>query len=91
MIARVAAGLERSSLEPFFERWPMSVYVHYRVPLVAEVEIETGVVVSVHLVDEAIEGPLEVTSDADEPSDDERERARRVAETSMWPGWTAGW
>jgi len=69
----------------------MAVYVHYKVPLVAEVEIETGEVLSVHLNDEAIEGPLRVTADVGELSEGVRLRALRVAESSMWPGWEAGW
>lgn len=69
----------------------MSVYVHYKVPLVAEVELETKEVLSVHLEDEAIEGPVEVTTDRGEPSTEERERAVSISESSMWPGWEAGW
>lgn len=69
----------------------MAVYVHYKVPLVAEVEVETGEVLSVHLDDEAIEGPLEVTADGGEPPDSIRQRALGIAESAMWPGWEAGW
>lgn len=69
----------------------MAVYVRYKVPLVAEVEVETGEVLSVHLDDEAIEGPLEVTIDGGELSGAIRQRALRIAESSMWPGWEAGW
>lgn len=69
----------------------MSVYVHYKVPLIARIEIETGEILSVHVDDEEIEGPLKTTSDAGEPTDAERRRAIRIAETSMWPGWRAGW
>jgi hypothetical protein len=36
---------------------PMTTYVHYRVPVIAEVETSTGEVVAVHLADEEIEGP----------------------------------
>lgn len=69
----------------------MSVHVHYKVPLVAEVEVETGEVLSVHLDDESIEGPLMATADGAEPSPSERERAMRIAESAMWPGWQSGW
>jgi len=57
----------------------MSLYVHYRVPLVAEVEIETAQVVSVHLADEAIEGPFTVTADRGELPREDRRRGRRLA------------
>lgn len=69
----------------------MSFYVHYKVPLVAEVEVETGEVLSVHLDDEAVEGPLGATADGRELSESEREQAVRVAESAQWPGWQAGW
>lgn len=42
----------------------MPIYVHYKVPLVAEVEVETGEVLSVHLDDEAVEGPLGATAES---------------------------
>lgn len=70
----------------------MTTYVHYRVPLIAEVETGTGEVVSVHLVDERIEGPLTVTDcDGNEAKSKKRRRAIEIAETQPWPGWTAGW
>lgn len=69
----------------------MSVHVHYKVPLIAEVEVETGEVLSVHLDDEAIEGPLKATADGAQMSSSEREGAMRIAENSIWPGWQAGW
>lgn len=69
----------------------MSVYVHYRVPLVAEVEVETGEVLSVHLDDEAIQGPLKVTADDGDLPSEVRRRALQIAESAMWPGWEAGW
>lgn len=69
----------------------MSVHVHYKVPLIAEVEVETGEVLSVHLDDEAIEGPLDATADGAELSRSERDRAMHIAESSIWPGWQAGW
>lgn len=52
----------------------MSIYVHYKVPLVAEVAVETGEVISVHLDDEAIEGPLKATADGVELPPAHRER-----------------
>lgn len=69
----------------------MSIYVHYKVPLLAEVEVETGEVISVHLDDEHIEGPLGATADGHELSAAERKQAFRVAESTQWLGWQAGW
>lgn len=69
----------------------MTVYVHYKVPLVAEVDAESGEVLSVHLDDEAVEGPLTVTADGGDPSAEVRRRARQIAESAVWPGWEAGW
>lgn len=45
----------------------MNLFVHYRVPLVVEVEPATDEVLSVHIVDEGIEGPLAVMDDSDRP------------------------
>lgn len=69
----------------------MSVQVHYTVPLVAEIDLDSGEVLSVHLDDEAIEGPLRATADGAEMPPSDRERAIRIAENSLWPGWHAGW
>ncbi len=69
----------------------MTVYVHYKVPLVAQVEVETGEVLSGRLDEEAIEGPLTVTADdGDLPSSDCR-RAQQIAESAIWSRWDAGW
>lgn len=70
----------------------MTTYVHYQVPLIAEVETGTGEVISVHLIDERIEGPLTATDcDGNEAKPKKRRRAIEIAETQRWPGWTAGW
>lgn len=69
----------------------MAVNVHYKVPLVAQIDVDSGEVLSVHLVDELIEGPLTVMSDAGTATEAERQRAIHIAETTMWPVWTAGW
>ncbi|MGB3055013.1 MAG: hypothetical protein WBB52_09190 [Acidimicrobiales bacterium] len=69
----------------------MSIYVHYNVPLVAEIEVAAGEVVAVHLDDEAIEGPLAVTADGGNPPSEVRQEAIRIAESEMWPGWVPGW
>jgi len=68
------------------------ILVHYRVPVVAEVEIETGEVLSVHIDDEHVEGPLRVTDDAwGGIEEGVGQRAIAIAESASWPGWTAGW
>lgn len=70
----------------------MSVHVHYQVPLVVEVEPETGEILSVHIVDEQIEGPLRVLDPNGEVLEPQVAKlAAAVAESSSWPGWTAGW
>ncbi len=66
----------------------MSAYVHHRVPLMVEVELSTRVVLAVHVVDEAIDGPFDVRDDRVEGR--KHERAIEGAGTAMWPGWTAG-
>lgn len=38
----------------------MTVHVHYRLPVVAEVDVDRGEVIAVHLIDEQIEEPLQV-------------------------------
>ena len=69
----------------------MSVYVHYKAPLVAEVEVESREVLSVHLDDEAIEGPLMVTADGSDLPSGVRRHAVQIAESAMWLGSEAGW
>ena len=70
----------------------MPILVHYRVPVVAEVEIETGEVISVHIDDEQMDGPLRVTDGSEnEVGAADRQRAIDIAETKSWPGWTSGW
>lgn len=70
----------------------MSMYVHYRVPVVVEVELSTREILSVHVDDEAIEGPLRVTGDDDQPvNPKDHSLAKHVTETTIWPGWTSGY
>ena len=38
----------------------MVVYVTYRVPVEVELEVETGEIINVHIMDEKLEGPLGV-------------------------------
>lgn len=70
----------------------MTLFVTYRVPILVEVELSTREVLSVRVIDEAIEGPLEVRDDADEPTAQSvRAGAIDVAQEVSWPGWTFGW
>ena len=59
----------------------MPVYVHYKVPLIAEVDPDTAEVVSVHLDDEAIEGPLGTFAEGHRLSPRESDQALRIAES----------
>ena len=70
----------------------MVVYVTYRVPVEVELEIETGEVIDVHIVDEKLEGPLGVFDYDLEPVTGRlRRRALELVETVEWPGWTFGY
>ena len=69
----------------------MSLCVTYRVPLMVEVEPSRGEVLSVHVVDESIEGPKTVVDGSNRAvSPKKRRKAIRIAETTMWPSWTFG-
>lgn len=71
----------------------MTIHVHYRVPVVAEVDVDRGEVIAVHLIDEQIEGPLQVldATEGNEPKHEARRRAIEVAGQAAWPGWRTGW
>jgi hypothetical protein len=71
----------------------MTVHVHYRVPVVVEVDVEREEVIAVHVIDEQIEGPVRVVEAirGTEPEQETRSRALELAEESAWPGWRAGW
>lgn len=68
----------------------MPIYVRYKVPLVVEVEVESGEVLSVHLDDEVVEGPLEATADGRERSASEREQALRVGRVGVVARFAGG-
>lgn len=70
----------------------MSLFVHYRVPLVVEIEPASEEILSVHIVDESIDGPLAVTDDAGRSvRPNEKSTAIEIAQGQVWPGWMAGY
>lgn len=69
----------------------MSVFIRYRVPVMVEIEPSERQVLSVHVIDESLEGPLAVIDvDGEEVSAKDRREAIEIAETRYWPGWTFG-
>ncbi len=70
----------------------MVVYVTYRVPVKVELEIETGEIMDVHIVDEKLEGPLGVFDHELRPIKGRlKKRALELVEVAEWPGWTFGY
>ena len=70
----------------------MVVYVTYRVPVEVELEIETGEIINVHIMDEKLEGPLGVFNDELVPIGGRlKEHALQLVEAAEWPGWTFGY
>ena len=70
----------------------MVVYVTYRVPVEVELEIETGEIMDVHIVDEKLEGPLGVFDYELQPIKGRlKKRALELVEVAEWPGWTFGY
>lgn len=70
----------------------MVVYVTYRVPVEVELEIETGEIMDVHIVDEKLEGPLGVFDYEPQPIKGRlKEQALKLVEVAEWPGWTFGY
>ena len=70
----------------------MVVYVTYRVPVEVELEIETGEIINVHIMDEKLEGPLGVFNDEVLPIGRRlKEQVLKLAEVAEWPGWTFGY
>jgi hypothetical protein len=70
----------------------MVVYVTYRVPVEVELEIETGEIMDVHIVDEKLEGPLGVFDYELHPIKGRlKRRALELVEVAEWPGWTFGY
>ncbi len=67
----------------------MVVYVTYRVPVEVELEIETGEIMDVHIVDEKLEGPLGVFDHELQPIKGRLKKwALELVEVAEWPGWT---
>ncbi len=70
----------------------MVVYVTYRVPVEVELEIETGEIMDVHIVDEKLEGPMGVFDYELQPIKGRlKKRALELVEVAEWPGWTFGY
>ncbi len=69
----------------------MPLCVYYQVPVLVRVEPETGEVISVNVLDEAIGRPLRVTDELDAPvTGAEADAAMTIAESEFWPGWSFG-
>ena len=57
-----------------------------------ELEIETGEIMDVHIVDEKLEGPLGVFDYELQPIKGRlKKRALELVEVAEWPGWTFGY
>lgn len=70
----------------------MVVYVTYRVPVEVELEIETGEIMDVHIVDEKLEGPLGVFDYELQPIKGRlKKQALELVEVAERPGWTFGY
>jgi hypothetical protein len=70
----------------------MVVYVTYRVPVEVELEIETGEIINVHIMDEKLEGPLGVFNYELLPIGGRlEEEVLKLVDVAEWPGWTFGY
>ena len=70
----------------------MVVYVTYRVPVEVELEIETGEIINVHIMDEKLEGPIGVFNYELLPINGRlREEVLKLIDVAEWPGWTFGY
>lgn len=70
----------------------MVVYVTYRVPVEVELEIETGEIISVHIMDEKLEGPIGVFNYELLPIGGRlKQEVLKLVEEAEWPGWTFGY
>ena len=70
----------------------MVVYVTYRVPVEVELEIDTGEIIDVHIMDEKFEGPLGVFNYELVPIGGRlKEAVLKLVEVAEWPGWTFGY
>lgn len=69
----------------------MTVFVRYQVPLLAEIDIESGRVVRVRVDDEAVGDAEDVfVIDGPELSRAERDGAIELASHEPWPAWEFG-
>lgn len=70
----------------------MVVYVTYRVPVEVELEIETGEIINVHIMDEKLEGPIGVFNYELLPIGGRlKEEVLKLVEVAEWPDWTFGY
>ena len=70
----------------------MVVYVTYRVPAEVELEIKTGEIINVHILDEKLEGPIGAFNYELVPIGGRlKEQALTLVEVAEWPGWTFGY
>ncbi len=68
----------------------MRVFVRFQVPVLVEVDLNSGSVVSVVVDDERATGIGEAFTVDGELGADERRRAIEVAEITGWPAWRFG-
>ncbi len=69
----------------------MVVYVTYRVPVEVELEVETGEIINVHIMDEKLEGPLGVFNYELLPIGGRLREEVKLVEVAEWPAWTFGY
>lgn len=68
----------------------MRVFVRFQVPVLVEVDLDSGAVVSVVVDDERAVSADEVFSLDGDVTDTERGRATDIAENAGWPAWRLG-
>lgn len=68
------------------------VRVEFRVPVWVHVDVEHGEIVSVHVDDISVEGPVDVSGYSGAPVDPGVRRAaiELASDASTWPTWTTG-
>lgn len=68
------------------------VRVEYRVPVWVHVDVEHGEIVSVHVDDVSVEGPVDVAAYSGLPVGQERRQAAidLVEDDTTWPAWMIG-